>query len=368
MELLSDQIFTDSKLVEVKDKGIEHEDFVTRGYRVKKMPEQWSMSDMVGLLGETVRTELPIIGRMILSFTVATNVNANKRARIESRGSNATQSSREGYSRDNLTLHKDAGEWIEVLDEIRNHKKLINYGFSVMLTAEKSQIEEAEANLVALYGLNGWDIRPADNIHQILLFAILPMQTGYYWDNLEFFKFTRMAMSSEAIALVPLHVEWKGMKKSGMLLFGRRGQLFNWNPFVKIANGNYNSCVFGPSGSGKSVLLQELVVSMLAQKHRVFILDIGQSFANICHLQGGDMIKFTKDATISLNPFSSLAKTSTKDELKDAITYSKAIIGTMCGAGDNKLYDSLIQQAISDSLEKYTDILQIVYSHINIRC
>ena len=74
LELLSDQIFTDGKLVEIKDKGIEHEGFVTRGYRVKKMPESCSMSDMISLLGETVRTELPIIGRMVLSFTVATNV------------------------------------------------------------------------------------------------------------------------------------------------------------------------------------------------------------------------------------------------------------------------------------------------------
>jgi ABC-type iron transport system FetAB ATPase subunit len=53
--------------------------------------------------------------------------------------------------------------------------------------------------------------------------------------------------------------------QSGVLLLGRRGKLFNWNPFVRINAGNYNVSVMAPSGSGKSVFLQELASSMLAQ-------------------------------------------------------------------------------------------------------
>ena len=74
------------------------------------------------------------------------------------------------------------------------------------------------------------------------------------------------------------------------MLFGRRGQLFHWNPFYRISSGNYNVCVFGPSGGGKSVFLNVLAMSMMAQNTRIFILDIGKSFADITNLLGGEIV------------------------------------------------------------------------------
>ena len=43
-----------------------------------------------------------------------------------------------------------------------------------------------------------------------------------------------------------------------LFLIGRRGQPACWSPFANEA-GNYNVAVTGKSGSGKSVLMQELV-------------------------------------------------------------------------------------------------------------
>lgn len=94
------------------------------------------------------------------------------------------------------------------------------------------------------------------------------------------------------IAKLPIHDEWKGVNQSRVLLIGRRGELFNWNRFVRINSGNYNVAVMAPSCSGKSVFLQELATSMLAQNASVFILDIGGSYQNICELIGGERIRF----------------------------------------------------------------------------
>lgn len=95
--------------------------------------------------------------------------------------------------------------------------------------------------------------------------------------------------------------------QSGVLLLGRRGELFNWNPFVRINAGNYNVSVMAPSGSCKSVFLQELATSMLEQNLSVFILDIGGSYQNICELIGGETIRFNQHNNISLNPFAQIA-------------------------------------------------------------
>jgi len=180
------------------------------------------------------------------------------------------------------------------------------------------------------------------------------------------------------VAKLPIHAEWKGVPETCMLLFAQRGQLFNFNPFYRIADGNYNVCVFGPSGSGKSVFLQEFATSMLAQGAKVFILDIGGSYKNICHLLDGDFIQFKADANISLNPFGSLASSGQlqNEILEDgssvgkmvigkylvateAIIYAKSILSSMCGASGNQFKESLLEETITKAIEIFGPNLNI---------
>lgn len=98
------------------------------------------------------------------------------------------------------------------------------------------------------------------------------------------------------------------MPTSGALFIGRRGQIFNWDPFYRIGGGgNYNFVVMAPPGSGKTFTLLEVAQSMISKDVAVFVLDIGASYKNICKIQDGEMIQFNHSCNISLNPFASLA-------------------------------------------------------------
>ena len=126
-------------------------------------------------------------------------------------------------------------------------------------------------------------------------------------------------ISGEAKALLPIVGEWKGdLRSPGMLLVGRRGQLMYWSPFGPVlipqegktpqSNENFNLCIAGVPGSGKSVFMQELMLSTLGVGGKVFVLDYGRSFKRSCLLLQGNYIEFDIKNPMSLNPFSEISE------------------------------------------------------------
>ena len=151
---------------------------------------------------------------------------------------------------------------------------------------------------------------------------------------------------------MPLQGEWQGTASPGMLLVGRRGQLFYWSPFDNNA-GNYNTCVVGRSGSGKSVFMQELLTSMLGMGGRVFVLDVGRSFEKTVKLLGGTYLEFSTHSPICINPFSSIPSEDS-EAASDALAMLKPILSLMAAPkeGTRDIEDTYLEQAIQDAWKK----------------
>ena len=97
------------------------------------------------------------------------------------------------------------------------------------------------------------------------------------------------------------------------MLIGRRGQLFNWNPFYRIGGGgNYNAIILAPPGSGKTFLTLVIVQSLISQDVAMFIIDIGDSYKNLCQAIDGEHIIFDSSNKMSLNPFADMCSSGTK--------------------------------------------------------
>lgn len=90
-------------------------------------------------------------------------------------------------------------------------------------------------------------------------------------------------------------------------------------------NGNYNAVVAGTSGSGKSVLTQEIVTSVLATGGRVWVFDIGKSYETCVELAKGQFIDFEKareaEQKLCLNPLDMMGEdpAETLDEVAQII-------------------------------------------------
>jgi len=87
----------------------------------------------------------------------------------------------------------------------------------------------------------------------------------------------------------------------------RNGQLMSLS--LHDSNTNKNAVICAESGSGKSFLVNELVMSYLSEGAQVWIIDVGRSYEKLCEVVGGDFIHFGDNTHVSLNPFGLIENT-----------------------------------------------------------
>ena len=181
----------------------------------------------------------------------------------------------------------------------------------------------------------------------------------------------KKTITREAQNMLPILAEWKGQlthgqpapgshPAPGMLLSGRKGQVFCWSPFGKAllpgaCNGqtdhNYNVCIAGQTGSGKSVFMNELMLTVLGVGGRVFVLDYGRSFKKSCLLLGGQHIELDVRFPISLNPFTKIPADETPDSQalrEEMLAILRPLFQVMAAptTGTSDLQNAYLEQAI----------------------
>ncbi len=360
---LSDQICKKFQEVVVNPESISHETtgLESRIFSPRELPESFSLSEMVALLGSGDRV---IPARFVISYSLASSVGASGTSRLVGQGTRSMHAAEMPYTRHDITAREEAKEWREVLDIHKKGERFLSESMLVMITAPKADIEIAEECLKSLWNTNDWKLGINNNLQLLSLLAILPMSQAGFWKSLSFFKLTRNALSGEVVAKLPLQGEWRGVPTSGVLMMGRRGQLFNFNPYYRIGGGgNYNIVVMAPPGGGKSFLLEELATSLLAQDVAVFVMDIGASYKNICHLLGGEMIRFDKNNKLSLNPFATLSSsgavyTKALSMLRSGVAIEKVVQVT--GLTKEKIEALNIGQSAASNEEKEEDGIEIL--------
>lgn len=208
-------------------------------------------------------------------------------------------------------------------------------------------IDQAEQILFNLFIAKDWQLEANRFLHLPLLLSSLPMMWGEdHVQTLLKLQKLKTTLSIESANLLPLQGEWQGTETPGMILSGRRGQLFTWYPFDNLS-GNYNVSVVGRSGSGKSVFMQELMTATLGLGGKVFVLDVGRSFEKTCFLLEGQFIEFSPKIPLCLNPFSTIP-THDDEVTSDALAMLKSILMLMAAPsqGVDDMGAALLEQAM----------------------
>ena len=150
-----------------------------------------------------------------------------------------------------------------------------------------------------------------------------------YWDTLKFHlmedKFITLAMfqnslplcaereavfhlkryktmtTREAPVLLPIFGEWKGTGTFHVALVSRNGQLMSLS--LHDSSTNMNGIIAAESGSGKSFLLNEIIVSYLSEGAQVWVIDAGKSYKKLNESLNGDFLQFDESSKLCLNPF-----------------------------------------------------------------
>ena len=127
--------------------------------------------------------------------------------------------------------------------------------------------------------------------------------------------------SKELSVLLPILGEWKGTGTPHVGLLSRNGQLMSLS--LHDTSSNKNCVIAAESGSGKSFLLNEIILSYMSEGARVWVVDAGKSYKKLCDSLYGDFIEFGESSKICLNPFQTIENW---DEEEDMVV---ALISTM---------------------------------------
>jgi conjugal transfer ATP-binding protein TraC len=306
--------------------------FDVRSFSVRNLPTRWAPWDVGRLIGDMftdkLRMPCPIATNLCVEFPdpqALTNKAGFKFMRTTSLADSKS-------ARFLPQLREQSQEWRYVNDELRQGRKLVRVFFSVTSFSPKGKGDANERVLKSVYRAAGWDLLDDRYLQIMGLLCAMPMTMANGLSrDLDRMKRMRTLLTTTAANLAPIQGEFLGSQIPHLMLIGRRGQPFFWSPFENAA-GNHNVAVFGKSGSGKSVTLQELCASLCGAGARVVVIDDGRSFEHSAKLQGGAFVEFTIASGFCLNPFSmideELARTD-EDYLLDCMAMLKAIVNQM---------------------------------------
>jgi conjugal transfer ATP-binding protein TraC len=349
-----------------------------RSFGVKNFPEVWAQWNNRDLIGDFYSDYLRMPCPFLSVFCFVYGSEEATRSKASMKTMRAMQKSSSGIGRFIPSVYEEERDWKFVNEKLKKGQKLVKAFYQVTLFAKEEEIESAERYLRSLYRSKGWDLTQQQCMQLQSFLAVMPftLSEGLSYD-LNLAERLKSMVTWSCANLAPLQGEWKGMKTPRMMLLGRRGQPFYWDPFDND-QGNYNVAVVGKSGSGKSVFMQELVASLVGASGDVVVIDDGRSFMNSCLLQGGKFVEFGGKSDLCINPFSIVSEEAfeEKPEYKEEVlNLLNLIIRQMCKQTEDTsdLENALIQQAIQTVWEAHrrkatvSHVAEYLLNHVDAR-
>lgn len=403
-DTISKQVVPDNLDLEVSSTGLildgttKIQSFVPSTY-----PSEWALPLMDSFLGNILdkNSTIPCPFSIHYGFWALPN-QSHEKAKVFSKREAHGKSLQNNLLKWLPKLQEEHEEFSQACAEIQSGERLINSLMSITLMDDAKTIDESAHRLKSIGTRLGFQFVPATHDHLPMFLSTFPMNLveegdksagfikrlipgnnsskslGGLGESLSKFGRTRKTLTREAQNMLPILGEWKGDKKSpGLLLVGRRGQIFTWSPFGPVliqnkskepsSNENFNLCIAGVPGSGKSVFMQELMLSTLGVGGKVFVLDYGRSFKRTCELLKGNYIEFEVKNPISINPFSAIPECDDKfDVREDALANIYPILQTMAAPkdGTNDLQNAVLLKSMRrvwDQKKSKTEITDIAH-------
>ena len=306
---LRDQVLDPATMLVIRPGGITLANPVAEAQEmrllsVRSFPPRFALWNMGSLIGDLYQATLQYpcpfmitLGVHVLDAEATRNWAYLKAAR-------ATTNATSYMARFLPDMQERKADWDIVLKALDDGQQLVDLQHQVALFAPPEAMARAEQAARSIFRARGFELSRDTMMMAQGLIGSLPMTLSPpFHGDLSRMKRVSTKTSANAVHLAPLVAEWQGTGTPVLMLGGRRGQLMPLDVYDNPA-GNYNVAIAGTSGSGKSLLLNEIAMSYLGTGARVWIIDVGRSYEKACRNVGGSFIEFTESAGISLNPFS----------------------------------------------------------------
>lgn len=166
-------------------------------------------------------------------------------------------------------------------------------------------------------------------------------------------------LSENLVHVLPLTLDYSRLNdESALKLVSKSSEVSHFNLF-SAKNLNFNSFICGASGSGKSFLMNSILVSNLKDEPntRICIFDVGGSYQKIVNSQGGQTYFLNKDnAGVLISSYFSATPVRSG-------SFFNIFLETLCGSGNHITHSHKI--AIDDLLKqmegKFLSIERLIF-------
>lgn len=301
-QLIRDQILEFDTICDRDDGGLWLGDTRVKILSPRRYPEAMDLRSMIFLIGDPRTRSRGIRENFLITMNISFPDSTSTREKLEKEkmvvayqnvGPIANFSPRIRIKKDGFdTLFEalDAGDRI-----VR-----VQHTFAVFGDSD-DRAQEAATNMISYYREHGFHMTLDGGMSYSLFINALPMCADIDPKAINFFKRYRTFSSGQAAELAPLLGDWKGTGTPVLTFFSGSGQPMGVNLFD--SNTNYNACIVAASGSGKSFLANEIIISYLSIGAKIWVIDVGRSYLKLCNALGGDFVEFSNDSTLCLNPF-----------------------------------------------------------------
>jgi conjugation system TraG family ATPase len=237
-------------------------------------------------------------------------------------------------------------------DVARDNQLLVNAHFNIIVSTEKEKLQET-CNFIEseLFNLG---ITPSKNAYnQLELFRSAIPGNGvelkpYDWflttgDAALCFLYKESLQTDDPSDFLIRFTDRKGIPVGIDVsdLMMNTGRIVNRNKFI---------C--GPSGSGKSYFVNNLVEQYMLVNMDVVIVDVGHSYSGLCKYYGGKYITYSEQKPITMNPFS-IAKEEYNIEKKDFLITLVCLLWRGTGGTVSNIERDVISLVISSYYTHY---------------
>lgn len=280
--------------------------FTVQGY-----PAEISVAHVSALLGDTGRAGAQLPGRFALAVSWQILDQRREKDRMGTLLVRSIQMSHSQMAVFSTQYGENMRHFRTALKSFESEGGIAYVRHALLLFTKKSRMKADAQTAVALGKRLSFDLIPDTAVmgQSFLMMLPLGLTPALAADARRMERFERRTAST-ATNGAPWIAGWSGNGcRAGLgwetplvTLLSRRGQIFHVDPFANVS-GNYSMTIVGKSGSGKSVLMNELCASALYGNGVVWVIDVGRSYEKLAHLVGGTYLDFASDRVRDLNPF-----------------------------------------------------------------
>jgi conjugal transfer ATP-binding protein TraC len=277
--------------------------FDLRTFSVRNFPDAWAPYDTQRIVGDLFNTKLCLPCPVLQTISGVMPGIEDSETKAGFKFARTTSLADGTGAKLVPKIKTAAAEWERVQQQVRLGQKLISIYYAVTMISPIGRGDANARTLKAMYKAASWDLTDETYLHLMGLLAAMPLLVpDGLSSDLKRFKRFRSVMSENVASLAPLQGEYNGGAIPHLLLVGRRGQPQYWSPFQNLA-GNHNVAIAGKSGSGKSVLLQDLTASLVGAGAKTIVIDDGRSFEHMAHALGARSPSSTSRPGSQSTPF-----------------------------------------------------------------